>query len=164
MSTYQIVGLLNNQILLEFDGKAVNFPLPIVDGLYPQGDELSILLDQYVAGARETANRTEPVAGNQSTLAAMVVPLSDLQLAKSLRAQRNILIISSDKTQLADAPYPQAQQRAWANYRAALRDLPTQSGFPREVVWPIPPSILYSRLGVPFTKTDGSPVVAARVN
>ena len=31
------------------------------------------------------------------------------------------------------------QQQAWADYRQALLDIPQQSGFPHDVVWPTKP-------------------------
>lgn len=34
-----------------------------------------------------------------------------------------------------------AQQQAWADYRQALLDIPQQSGFPHDVVWPTKPEV-----------------------
>ena len=49
MSTeYKIVDLKNHNITLEFDQIRVNFPLPIVDGKYPEGEALQKLLTSYV--------------------------------------------------------------------------------------------------------------------
>jgi hypothetical protein len=56
--------------------------------------------------------------------------------AKEARARRNRLLNASDWTQVADAPVDQA---AWAAYRQALRDIPEQPGFPRDVEWPTKP-------------------------
>lgn len=56
--------------------------------------------------------------------------------AASVRAERNRKLADSDWTQLADAPI---DQTAWATYRQALRDVPTQAGFPHEVTWPTEP-------------------------
>lgn len=33
------------------------------------------------------------------------------------------------------------QQQAWADYRQALLDIPQQSGFPHNVVWPTKPEV-----------------------
>jgi hypothetical protein len=52
------------------------------------------------------------------------------------RAERDRLLAASDWTQVKDATVDQA---AWAAYRQALRDLPQQSGFPQNVVWPSKP-------------------------
>ena len=56
--------------------------------------------------------------------------------ASEIRSYRYAELISSDWTQVADAPVDQA---AWATYRQALRDVPEQEGFPNTVVWPVKP-------------------------
>lgn len=59
------------------------------------------------------------------------------EIAKDqVRAERNRLLSASDWTQVADAPVDKA---AWAAYRKALRDVPNQPGFPRDVEWPDKP-------------------------
>lgn len=55
------------------------------------------------------------------------------QKAAAIRNQRNQKLAECDWTQIADS---QVDKNAWATYRQALRDLPTQSGFPWEVTWP----------------------------
>ena len=60
----------------------------------------------------------------------------DAEQAKSMRDQRTQKLSDSDWTQLADSPENKA---AWATYRQALRDIPTQAGFPWEVQWPTQP-------------------------
>ena len=57
----------------------------------------------------------------------------DAEQAKSVRTTRDEKLKDSDWTQIADAPVDKA---AWATYRQALRDVPTQLGFPWEVTWP----------------------------
>jgi hypothetical protein len=54
----------------------------------------------------------------------------------SVRAERGNLLVASDWTQVADAPVDKA---AWATYRQALRDVPSQAGFPWTVDWPDAP-------------------------
>ena len=56
--------------------------------------------------------------------------------AAAVRAQRNRLLSEYDWTQLADA---QVDKQAWAIYRQALRDVPSQDGFPDTIVWPEKP-------------------------
>jgi len=58
------------------------------------------------------------------------------QKAAFIRSERDNLLKQSDWTQLSDAPVDAA---AWATYRQALRDLPEQSGFPGDIVWPTKP-------------------------
>ena len=56
--------------------------------------------------------------------------------AVKVRQTRAVLLADSDWTQVADAP---VDKTAWATYRQALRDIPSQSGFPRSVTWPSTP-------------------------
>jgi len=53
--------------------------------------------------------------------------------------KRQKLLYSSDWTQIPNGPLTQQQQEAWAVYRQQLRDIPEQSGYPFNVVWPTPP-------------------------
>lgn len=59
--------------------------------------------------------------------------------AASIRDERNWLISESDWTQLDDTPLNNSAKLSWANYRQQLRDIPTQSGFPWNVTWPVKP-------------------------
>ena len=58
--------------------------------------------------------------------------------AIKIRTERNAKLTQSDWTQVSDAPVDQA---AWATYRQALRDIPSQAGFPNEVTWPTEPEV-----------------------
>ncbi len=49
------------------------------------------------------------------------------------RQNRNVLLLNSDWTQVADSP---VNKQAWALYRQALRDVTAQPGFPFNIVWP----------------------------
>jgi hypothetical protein len=60
----------------------------------------------------------------------------DTEQTKSMRSSRDEKLKDSDWSQVADAPVDKA---VWATYRQALRDVPTQSGFPWEVTWPTQP-------------------------
>lgn len=57
-----------------------------------------------------------------------------------IRKIRDKLLISSDFTQLIDAPFDQTTKDAWATYRQELRDIPTTYATPEDVVWPTKPS------------------------
>jgi len=57
--------------------------------------------------------------------------------AELARRERNQLLVASDWTQVSDSP---VDKQAWATYRQALRDVPTQQGFPDNIVWPVPPT------------------------
>lgn len=56
-----------------------------------------------------------------------------------IRSNRNIALSLSDWTVLSDAPLDPTTQAAWIEYRRLLRDIPQQSGFPDNVVWPTVP-------------------------
>lgn len=66
-------------------------------------------------------------------------PPSGPSLAE-IRARRDAELARSDWTQMADAPLSVAQRAEWAAYRAALRALPQQPGFPGTVTWPERPA------------------------
>lgn len=53
-----------------------------------------------------------------------------------IKLWRNAQLISSDWTQLPDAPVDKA---AWAIYRQALRDLPAQGGLADAAEFPVAP-------------------------
>lgn len=54
-------------------------------------------------------------------------------------AKRDKLLLDSDWTQLPDVPLTEEQKTAWATYRQELRDIPQQSGYPFDVIWPTAP-------------------------
>lgn len=56
---------------------------------------------------------------------------------EKVKSRRNLLLQSSDWTQLPDVPLETKQ--AWATYRQALRDITTQEGYPFNVIWPTKP-------------------------
>ena len=56
--------------------------------------------------------------------------------AARMRELRNKKLSESDWTQLADST---VDKSTWATYRQALRDIPTQSGFPYDITWPTQP-------------------------
>lgn len=60
----------------------------------------------------------------------------DSEQADSVRRDRNAKLSACDWTQLADST---ADKSSWATYRQALRDIPSQEGFPWTVTWPTEP-------------------------
>lgn len=54
-----------------------------------------------------------------------------------LRNRRDQLLAATDWTQAKDIP--DAVSSKYAAYRQALRDVPQQSGFPQNIVWPVKP-------------------------
>ncbi len=70
-----------------------------------------------------------------------LIPLNDDAVDEvvwaRLRHRRTALLAACDWTQLPDTPVNAA---AWASYRQALRDLPSNTVDPREAVWPEVPA------------------------
>jgi hypothetical protein len=62
----------------------------------------------------------------------------NLAIANVLQ-KRQKLLYASDWTQIPNGPLTSAQQESWATYRQELRDIPSQSGYPYNVIWPTPP-------------------------
>jgi len=61
---------------------------------------------------------------------------ADDRAAAEVRTERDAKLAETDWTQVADAP---VSQEDWAAYRALLRSIPEQEGFPNEVTWPVEP-------------------------
>lgn len=87
---------------------------------------------KYVLGPIFTDTPEATAAEQEAAYKAM----KDAEQAKIVREDRNRRLAECDWTQLADSPVDKA---VWATYRQALRDVPTQAGFPWAVVWPDAP-------------------------
>ena len=73
--------------------------------------------------------------------AAVLAAAAETYVGK-MRRVRNDLLQECDVTQLADAPLTDAKKAEWANYRQALRDMPTVNESAttyEEIVWPSKP-------------------------
>jgi hypothetical protein len=57
-------------------------------------------------------------------------------ILERVRNWRNVELIKSDWTQIADSS---ADKAAWATYRQALRDLPASNDDPQKIVLPVAP-------------------------
>ena len=57
-------------------------------------------------------------------------------IAANVREERDKRLADTDWTQVADSPVDSA---VWSVYRQSLRDIPSQAGFPWDVVWPTQP-------------------------
>ena len=62
--------------------------------------------------------------------------IKDAEQATDVRRQRNQMLKDCDWTQIADST---ADKTAWATYRQALRDVPSQTGFPWTITFPAQP-------------------------
>ena len=61
---------------------------------------------------------------------------NDEVLAAVIRSRRNRLLCETDKYMLPDFPISDAARAAWMAYRDQLRNITSQAGFPRNVVFP----------------------------
>lgn len=89
-------------------------------------------------GLIEVTDATGPAAvGGAWDGSTFAPPPKPAMTADEARAKRDALLAASDWTQLADFAGDKA---AWAAYRQALRDVPTQPGFPQNIRWPVKPA------------------------
>lgn len=72
---------------------------------------------------------------------------TDEDVADQMRAERDRKIAETDYLAMPDYPLSDEDKKAVIAYRQALRDVPTQECFPREVVWPEVPDV--------FKRTQG---------
>ena len=64
---------------------------------------------------------------------------TDAECAAEARAKRNALIAETDYLVMPDYPLGAGKKAAVLAYRQALRDVPEQAGFPRQIDWPARP-------------------------
>jgi len=81
------------------------------------------------------------VLHEDGTITADKEPTTEELVAAAI-SKRDALLASSDWTQTLDAPLTSSAKSAWATYRQALRDIPTQADFPTSVVWPTHPEVV----------------------
>lgn len=100
---------------------------PVVDDALPEGHRTVSWELSFIDGVVRRSFVTE------------VIPPPDPEMvAAQIRAERDEHLRQSDWTQLLDAPVNQVE---WASYRAELRALPEQEGWPDNIVWPVKPWI-----------------------
>lgn len=64
---------------------------------------------------------------------------SRMKKADEVRAKRDALLQECDWTQLSDVPLDPTLKQEWIDYRADLRNVTSQDGFPFNVTFPIKP-------------------------
>lgn len=163
MSTYTITNFNNGQITLLFDNRQVAFPVPITNGNYIEGVDLDALLNSYVEQSRSAALTPPISANNESVLLALVTTPTKTQIGAAIRVQRDQLIRLTDWTAIPGNALSSDTLLSWQEYRQALRNLPSQIGFPTTVTWPIPPSIFNTVGGIAATDSLGNPTTQARI-
>lgn len=63
------------------------------------------------------------------------------ELASQVRAERDRRIAETDYYMMPDYPADPETLEVVKDYRKALRDITLQSGFPRDVEWPVMPKV-----------------------
>lgn len=84
----------------------------------------------------------EPQDGVRRFQIVKVPEPTDEEIAEQVRLERDRRIAATDYLAMPDYPLNEEEKAAVMVYRQALRDVPSQEGFPREVVWPEVPSVL----------------------
>lgn len=74
------------------------------------------------------------------------------ELASQIRAERDRRLAETDWYMMPDYPADPGTLELVKNYRKALRDITLQSGFPRDVEWPVMPKVFCE-------DTEGTPSV-----
>lgn len=89
----------------------------------------------------------EPIDGQRRFQIVAVPEPTDDEIAERVRRKRDGKIAATDYLAMPDYPLSEEDRAVVMNYRQALRDVPAQEGFPREVVWPEVPAA--------FKRTNG---------
>lgn len=61
---------------------------------------------------------------------------TDAQKENDARSERDGLLKYCDWTVMPDSPLSDSDKASWQTYRQALRDVPSQAGFPENITWP----------------------------
>lgn len=120
------LDLLDKQSLRQLGWLPLRLEEGIVDDVYA-GSVFAILADEVV----ETKLWHKYTDEQRAEI--------ERQKAEAVRQERNTKLTECDWTQLNDTPLDNPTKVEWTTYRQALRDIPTQSGFPHSVVWPTKP-------------------------
>ena len=70
---------------------------------------------------------------------------TEQELASRVRSQRDAKLSATDYLIVPDYPISPEDLEAVKVYRQALRDIPEQSGFPKNVQWPVEPQFLSAK-------------------
>lgn len=79
-------------------------------------------------------------------------PVSIGVLAENVRSERDRRLAETDWYMMPDYPADPETLEVVKNYRKALRDITLQSGFPRDVKWPVMPKVFCE-------DTEGTPSI-----
>ena len=116
--------------------------------LLKDGRIWSVKESKFVTSVNDTAN----VQKQEITLEELINALdfyhypkgelkTDEEFASEVREQRDKLLDESDYLAMPDYPISEEKKSAILSYRQSLRDISKQSGFPRNINWPVKPEI-----------------------
>lgn len=108
-------------ITKEIHGKIPDDAIPV------EPDEHMYLIDQV-------NNHNKEIVVNDGKLTLQEVVLSDSEAASHVRQERDNLLRNCDWSQLPDVK--ESTRTLYQSYRQDLRDIPSQEGFPHDIVWP----------------------------
>ena len=97
---------------------------------------VSYEVDEYTLVVRSSDDLEARVAANLPAWKEHAIAEDYAACAKAVRAERDSLIAATDYLMESDYPITPERRQAVAAYRQALRDVPQQSGFPYDVVFP----------------------------
>lgn len=92
--------------------------------------------DEYEIVVRSSDDIESRVEANVSAWRERAVQEDFDRTAKAVRAERDALIAKTDYLMESDYPITEEKRHKVEVYRQALRDIPQQSGFPYDVVFP----------------------------
>jgi hypothetical protein len=87
----------------------------------------------------QTVTEKQPVNNNGWTQVWEVINLPLDKASANVRERRDYLLSECDWVVIKSIETDVPEIESWKTYRQALRDVPSQTGFPYSVVWPIKP-------------------------
>lgn len=123
---------------LRSDNPNVSFPKNIPQNILSDyGVERVNIITPVYDHLVQTVNYPEipTLVESNWVLSGTAVNLSEANAEENVRAERDRLLLETDEYALSD----RTMTSEMTAYRQALRDVPTQSGFPFSVMWPTNP-------------------------
>lgn len=103
-------------------------------------------LAEYSKLAEWCNNNNAMIVDQGDYYEAVPIPEPTVQeLASMVRSQRDAKLSATDYLIVPDYPISSEDLEAVKVYRQALRDIPEQSGFPKNVQWPVEPQFLSAK-------------------
>jgi hypothetical protein len=133
------------------DNPDVSFPSSMPDEQLADWDMYPVTVDDepvYDPSTQKVQQAAEPVLVDGAwVLTKTVVALTTEEVqdhndveAALARAQRNTLLAESDWVSIKAFDAGSVLDAEWSVYRQGLRDIPSQEGFPTNVIWPQKPN------------------------